>query len=841
MHPTVDARPGSSSEASEHLPLDGLRPVHSRPLAAGRQVPRWFRRAAVVLAVLLAFLVVAALVGGLWLRDRVLASVARYDGVAVLEGLAGNVIVERDAFGVPTIRGGGFEDVARATGFVHAQERYFQMDLLRRQSAGELAALLGSSAAGADRAARVHRLRLRARAAVQTLAPGRRALLDAYSAGVNSGLRDLGNVPPEYLLLRAVPDPWLPEDSFLVFLTMYMRLQDATGRLDATLGTLFHVLPRDVAEFLAPRGTRWEAPVVGAPFEMPPTPGPEILDLRRRPEQVLSLGVVSDPDAPIPGSNSWSVAGAHTADGGALLANDMHLQLGMPNVWYRLSQIWAEGGRERQVTGVSLAGMPMVLAGSNGHIAWGFTNSQSDSTDLVILKVDPAADSRYLTPTGPRSFIETPETIEVKGARPQQLTVRETIWGPVVDADPSGRLLAARWAAHLPGSVNLELLDVIDAQTVDQAIDAAHRVGVPAQNFIVADKDGHIGWTIIGPVPRRFGTDGRLPASWDDGSTGWNGWLEGAAVPRIVDPPAGRLWTANARVVSGEMLAALGDGGYDLGARAGQIRDALMAIEKATPQQMLELQLDDRALFLAPWRELMLKALSKDRQTGGPRIQALRDVVERDCTGRASADSVAYRLVREWRSHVARLALLPLVAACAEADPGFDYFEIGGRLEGPLWQLVTERPQHLLDQRYESWDGLFLAAAEGMLDELVGDDPTPSLAQLTWGARNSFAVRHPLSRAVPLLARWLDIPARPLPGDSNMPRVHGASVSASERFVVSPGREEQGIFHMPSGQSGHPSSPYYSAGHDLWAEGRPGAFLPGATVRTLTLAPKSTS
>jgi penicillin amidase len=513
----------------------------------------------------------------------------------------------------------------------------------------------------------------------------------------------------------------------------------------------------------------------------------------------------------------------------------MHLQLGMPNIWYRLSQIWVEGGRERRVTGVSLAGMPMVLAGSTGRVAWGFTNSQGDSTDLVALDIDPSDGSRYLTPEGPRAFVETSETIEIKGAAPQQFTVRETIWGPVVDADPSGRLHAARWVAHSPGSVNLEILDLLDAETVDQAIDVAHRTGVPAQNFVVVDRDGHIGWTIIGPLPRRHGTDGRLPASWADGAIGWDGWVAHDAVPRIIDPPAGRIWTANARVVSGEMLQALGDGGYDLGARARQIRDALMAIDKATPQQMLDLQLDDRALFLAPWRELMLQVLSKHRATGGPRMQELVGWIERDWTGRASVDSVAYRMVRDWRSHVARRALLPLVAACEKADPGFDYFEVGGRIEGPLWQLVTERPEHLLDPQYGSWDGLFLTAAEGLLDEVIGDDPDPSLAGLTWGARNSIAVRHPLGRAVPLLSRWLDIPARPFPGDANMPRVHGTSVSASERFVVSPGREQQGIFHMPSGQSGHPSSPYYRAGHDLWAEGRPGPFLPGTTVATLTL------
>ena len=798
---------------------------------------RVLKRRTRIVGGVLALPLVIALVGGLWLRQQLWASVARYDGGAALEGLHSVVTVERDGLGVPTIRSDRLEDVVRATGFVHAQERYFQMDVVRRQSAGELAALLGPSAAPGDRAARLHRLRSRAHAAVQALAPERRALLDAYSAGVNSGLLDLGTAPPEYLLLGADPQPWTLEDSFLVLFTMYLRLQDATGRLDAMLGTLFDVLPPEVAGFLAPRGTSWDAPVDGEPFEMPPTPRPEMLDLRGRPEQVLSRVPFSDFDAPLPGSNSWSVAGTHTVDGGALLANDMHLRLDMPNIWYRVSQIWTENGAQRRVTGVSLPGVPTVLAGSNGRIAWGFTNSQGDWTDLVILEIDPTDASRYLTPDGPRAFVETRETIEIKDAESQQLTVRETIWGPVVDTDASGRPRVARWVAHSPGSVNLETVDLIGAGTVDQAIHVAHRTGVPAQNFVVVDRDGRIGWTVIGPVPRRHGTDGRLPASWANGSMGWDGWLDGAAVPSITNPPTGRIWTANARVVSGKMLEAIGDGGYDLGARARQIRDDLMAIEKATPRQMLDVQLDDRALFLERWHTLMLQVLARHRGTHGARIEELLRRIESDWTGRAAVDSVAYRLVRDWRSEVARRALLPLVAACAKADPAFDYFRIGGRLEGPLWQLVTERPEHLLEPRFGSWDGLFLDAAEGLLKELVGDDPNPSLGRLTWGARNSFAVRHPLSSAVPLFSRWLDISARPLPGDSNMPRVHGIGLSASERFVVSPGREEQGIFHMPAGQSGHPFSPYYRAGHDLWAEGRPGSFLPGATVHTLTLTP----
>jgi penicillin amidase len=646
----------------------------------------------------------------------------------------------------------------------------------------------------------------------------------------------LGQAPPEYLLLDADPEPWTPEDSFLVIFTMYLRLQDATGRLDSTLGTLFEVLPHQVAEFLAPAGTPWDAPVAGDAFAMSTVPGPDILNLRKQHVSQLSRrSSFTELDAPLPGSNSWAVAAPH-AVGGALLANDMHLGLGMPNIWYRLAQRWTEEGHERQVSGVSLAGFPVVLAGSSGRIAWGFTNSQGDWSDLVVLDVDPSDASRYLTPAGTQSFVEHNETIAIRDAEPQSLVVRETIWGPVVDSDRAGRPRVAHWVAHLAGSVNLEILDLIEAETVDEAVDAAHHAGLPAQNLVVVDQAGRIGWTIIGPVPRRVGTDGRLPASWTDGTTKWDGWLDGDAVPRIVNPPAGRIWTANARVVSGQMLDVLGDGGYALGARAKQIRDSLMAIEDATPQKMLDLQLDDRALFLEPWHRLMVQVLSESR-TRGSRIEELLRRTRGDWTGRASVDSVAYRLVRDWRSQVAQRVLSPLVAACEIADPNFDYLRVGERIEGPLWVLVTDRPDHLLDPQYSSWDALFLDAAEGLLKELVGDDPEPSLDRFTWGARNTFALRHPLSGAIPGISRLLDIEARPFPGDSHMPRVQGVGFGASVRFVVSPGREEQGILDMPAGQSGHPLSPYYRAGHEYWAEGRPAAFLPGTMVHTLTLNP----
>jgi len=364
-------------------------------------------------------------------------------------------------------------------------------------------------------------------------------------------------------------------------------------------------------------------------------------------------------------------------------------------------------------------------------------------------------------------------------------------------------------------------------------------VGIPNQNFVVADAAGRIGWTIIGRIPRRFGHDGRLPVSWAAGTNGWNGWLAGAEYPRIVDPPSGRIWTANARVVDGADLAKLGFGGYDLGARQKQIRDALVALDKPDEQDMLRVQLDDRALFLERWQKLLLALLTPEAVAKDVRRAEARRLVE-GWGGHASADSVGYRIVRAFRLRAAQEAVAPLVAPCLAADAKFDY--LGTRenrghrqWEGPVWALVTQRPAHLLAPRFDNWEALLLASLDAVLEELSAK-ATP-LAGRTWGERNTTLFQHPLSRAVPALAAWLDMPRQALPGDSHMPRFQSPQAGASERLAVSPGHEETGYFHMPGGQSGHPLSPNYRDGHAAWANGEATPFLPGPPVHTLTLLP----
>jgi penicillin amidase len=798
---------------------------------------------AVVVAVVLVLTLIVAGGGLLWLRGRLVASLPVLSGEIALEELTARVSVERDLLGVPTIRGSNRLDLHRALGFVHAQERFFQMDLMRRRAAGELAELVGPGAVPMDRAVRVHRFRARAGAGLATATPQTRAMLAAYADGVNAGLAALGDVPPEYVALRLPPRAWAAEDSLLIVMAMYLDLQGYLWHRESNRGVLFEVLPLELAEFLTPAGTEWDAPIQGASIPSPEVPGPDVYDLR---EQVLSLGTrlpgpTHSPFKVIAGSNNWAVAGTMTADGGALLANDMHLPLRLPNIWFRvclmLEGAEATAGEDRLI-GVSLPGMPLIVVGSNGHVAWGFTNSSGDWADLIVLENDPTDTNRYRTPDGPLPFERHEERIRVNGADDVVVEVLETIWGPVLDEDHHGRRRALRWVAQEPAGTNSVLFEMERARNVDEAVEIAARSGMPGQNLVVADRDGRIAWTLAGRIPRRHPGEATRPIPWQEAGGPWIDWLAPSDYPRVVDPPRGRLWTANNRIVDNPGLGPLGDGGFDLGARAGQIRDDLLELDAATEEDLLGIQLDDRALFLDRWRRLLLEVLDDAAVADDPRRRELREIVESTWTGRASADSTAYRMVRGFRVFLADQVFGSITAPCAAADERFDFGWTTNQSEGPLWRLVTERPPHLLDPRFDTWNDQFLSALDALLDYYTTDQG-PALAERTWGGRNTTRIRHPLSLVVPQLSRWLDMAPAALPGDSDMPRVQAPAFGASERIVVSPGFEERAIFHMPGGQSGHFLSPYYRSGHEAWERGEATPLLPGPTEHTLTLLPPS--
>ncbi|MFB3064046.1 MAG: penicillin acylase family protein [Gammaproteobacteria bacterium] len=764
-------------------------------------------------------------------------SLPQLDGSFDLAGLEAPVAVKRDRLGVPELSAWSLDDLARAIGFLHAQERFFQMDLQRRSAAGELSELFGSRALAHDRSMRLHRLRHVAGQILTGLTADHRRMLEAYTDGVNAGLGALAVSPFEYLLLRQPPRAWIPEDSLLVVLAMYADLQDENADSDAERGYLRNVLPAPMYRFLYPAGTRWDAPLTGPAVNPPSPPAAEVYDLRS------IAGAVGDTDPVAPeyepemavGSNNWALAGRRTAHGGGMLASDMHLRQRVPAVWYRARfKVANVRGRNLDVTGVTLPGTPLMIAGSNGRVAWSFTNSYGDWTDRVILESHPEDDGRYLTADGYRDLQIHRETIRVKGSEDAVLEVRTSRWGPVIGRDRQGRLQSVRWLAAMPDATNVRLLEMMFADSVDEALRVAPEIGMPQQNLVVADADGNIGWTIIGKIPRREGGyDPLLPASWARPGTGWNGLIGALEYPRVVNPASGQIWTANSRTVGDAELALIGDGGYGLGARSRQIRDGLAPLQNATPGDFLKIQLDDRALFLDRWRRLALDLLAMPgaRQTAQRQLAAS---VLADNELRASTGSQAYRLVREFRNLCFGRARHFLTLEARRADPDYRP-RLSRRFEGALWQLLEQRPRHLLDPQYDSWPDFLLAALDDSVDRLDSDRD----GRLeTWGDYNIVRINHPLGK-IPLLGAYLNMPPHAAAGDTFMPRVQSANFGASERFAVAPGREAEGYFHMPGGQSGHPLSAYYRAGFRAWANGEPLPFLPGEPAHTLQLLPVS--
>ncbi len=777
-------------------------------------------------------LIVGAAVAWGWWQMR--GSLPQLDGELAVAGLAAPVKIERDALGVPIIIGSTRADVARATGFLHAQDRFFQMDLLRRRGAGELSELFGVAAVELDKNARLHGFR---RLAAQVLAqaePAERAVLTAYTAGVNTGLAALPKIPWEYLVLRTAPQPWREEDALLCIYAMWFDLQDYKGAFDLNRAALRSALGQAGLDFLAPRGNSWDAALDGSTFAPAPLPP---LRFRKAETPAAGLATLEPAGKRVVGSNAFALSGAHTATGAAMLANDMHLDLNVPQIWYRAVLQWTDGVGPHRVVGVTLPGVPFMVAGSNGRVAWGFTDAYVDTTDVITLATEITAHSFYQTPDGWKEIEDRPEEIRVKGEKPVPFTARWTQWGPIIDGPKDGRGLVLRWTAHDAEATNLHFMAMETTRTAAAAVDLAHRAGIPHENLLIADADGHIAWTIIGRLPRRVGYDGRVPVSWTYGDRRWDGWLAPDEIPVVTNPAEGALWSGNNRALGGAAYALLGDSGYDDGARAGQIRDGLRALvaagKKAVPSDLLAIQLDDRALFLDRWQKLLLEVLTDDAVTGNKSRAALRDAV-RAWNGRASTDSVAYRTVRAFRLHTTERAFAPIVELAQQEYAAFNWRNL--IYEDALWQLVHEKPEKLLNPAHASWSALLLAAA----DDVTADAARAggSLARFTWGARNTLAMQHPFGRFLPQpVARLLDMPADQLSGDSDMPRVQGPRFGQSQRLVVSPGHEAEAIFHMPGGQSGHPMSPYYRAGHEAWVKGEPTPLLPGPVRHTLTLKP----
>jgi penicillin amidase len=772
---------------------------------------------------------VAALIGSVY--AGLAASLPRRAGDAAVAGLDAPLDVELDARAIPSIRASSFADALRGQGFLHAQERFFQMDMLRRSAAGEVAELLGERALALDSSRRPFGFRRRARELLGRLPARHLAWLEAYTQGVNAGLADLGARPPEYWLLRAHPAPWRAEDTVLVVFSLYTMLSN-NDFYERPQGVMHAVLPPPLYEFLTPSTSRFDRPLQFAAGDptggyLPlPVPGPEVIDLSGvsyRP----APGAPPRVDQPLtgPASNQWAVGAARSASDSALLANDPHLGLQLPNVFYRAELHWSE----RVVRGATIPGLPGVLIGASDALAWGATVSNADQSDWVVVEVDASDPSRYRTAEGTEPFEMRRETIAVAGrSAPEPIEIRSTRWGPIVAQDWLGRPLALHATWLEPGGLSLDLLDLPEARGVAEGLDVLTRWAGPSLNWMLTDAED-VGWVMNGPLPRRVGFEGERPESWRDGSRYWQHSIQPPALHEWRDAA---LYTANNRTLPRESADALSRT-WMRPLRAQRIEELLADRSELTERDFLAMQLDTRAAGYDALRDLVLEVVPGDEPD--PLLRRAREHV-RAWNGRADAEQVGFRLLHVYYRALLERVLAPLLAAAADADPRFVYR--WPLADETLRRVLDERPPHLLTADFADWPAFFRDVLLESLRAIERDGSRPGI-DASWGEVNTLDVGHPFA-ALPTLAplrRWLALPAVPSPGSFASLRVAAPSYGAVLRMAVSPARPSDGILQMSGGQSGHFLSPNFADLQADWIDGTPTPFLAGPTVARFLLEP----
>ncbi|HET9983542.1 MAG TPA: penicillin acylase family protein, partial [Longimicrobiales bacterium] len=763
------------------------------------------------MAALLAILLVAGGAAGWYVRSAAPVTAGR----ATAHGLRKPVEVWRDSMGVPHIWARSEEDAVYAQGYVHAQDRLWQMEMFRRVAQGRLAEVIGPEGVDTDRFLRTLGMWRATAEAERRLDPAERRLLEAYAAGVNAYLQDRrGALPPEFLALRVTPEPWTVRSSLAIEKVMAWDLASYNVGV-----ALFHDLRRLGVE----RGR----------ILMPDYPAfnPTILEGPAPPAVPAVAAALLDAASTVHASNSWVISGRLTRSGKPILANDMHLGLRAPSIW----QLQALHGGALDVAGMTLPGVPYVVAGHNRAVAWGYTNAMLDDADLFLEKLDPADSTRYLVPGGSEPFRVLVDTIRVKGReRPELLRIRWTRHGPIltdVEARADTQLLALRWAAHDPSPSYRAIRGLNLARQWSDFLAAVAEFRDPHQNVIYADTAGHIGYAMAGRVPLRGSADPArakrpplLPVPGWTGEWDWRGDLPFAQHPQALDPPEGYIVTANNRQAAGT-VADLVTGEWDEGFRAYRIREMIRG-DGAPPQgpvvgaglpeppaaparrldaaAILAMQLDTHDAMAARYLDRAVAAA--ERAGLGDEARLLR-AWDAD----AAADSRAAALFYAWYERLRHLEAVSLY----------------GGSGGDFGRSAANR---LLEARALPWERREARAAFEELAARAMREAAPVTRGKTWGELNRVMIEHPLGQ-VAALQRLFGFSIGPAPRAGSPTTVNVShyggwrfpattTAGPSERHVVDMGDVDgAGGFVLPTGESGIPFEAHYRDMFDMWQKG----------------------
>ena len=736
-----------------------------------------------------------------------------------IPNLSGPVDIRIDQDGVPRIHAGSALDGAAALGFLHARDRLFQMDLMRRNASGRLSEIAGAVTLQQDRTMRVLGLRRRAEADLVTLPAETRALLDAYARGVNAWIDARGRFSaPEFILFGA-PAAWTPVDSLLWGKTMGLWLSSNWRTKISRLSLTGKLDPRIVEEL-------WPPDISDGRPHAALAPNPRMVQAAER--LAATLPVFPGPfTMPGQASNEWAVDGAHSATGAPLLAGDPHLAFGKPGIWYLARIETAEG----ILAGATAPGVPFLVVGHNGHIAWTFATTGADVQDLFIETPAemPNGEDGYLTPDGPRAFTVYEERIRIRGQPDEVLRVRETRHGPVIsDLDgapaPDRPLLAVAMGNLAPGdtaSAGLAALNL--ARDITEAGRAAGLITSPAQNLLVADRE-RIALYVTGRIPVRRNPDGRFPVPGADGSHDWIGMASGAQLPRTIAPASGRLVNANERIAPPNFPVFLGADWFG-DWRARRIHEMLDATDRHSVEGFTHMQMDVQSSYA---RQILPAMLAVDPPPG-PAVQAL--ALLRDWDGSMAIDRPQPLIFNQWLDQFFLRVLAHAGIPRAAAGPQAETVAFVLSPAGAHW--CGGNCTELLRQA--------LVAAVDDLRQLHGADP----AAWRWGTAHQAVFAHPILRAIPLLG-WLTTTRVAVPGDdSTVDRQGGRSPTfdsvhgAAYRGVYDLADLDRSKFVIAPGQSGHPLSRHAGDFISRWRDGGTitlGA-LPERVTATIRLTP----
>lgn len=805
--------------------------------------------------VLLLVVLVAAAGGALWYVRAVEPQVA---GTVTLPGFERPVQVVRDREGVPHIFAASETDAVAALGFVHAQDRLWQMEMNRRIANGRLSEVVGTPGLETDRFLRTIGIRRAAEAIFANLEAETRVLLAAYARGVNAYLTTRSSpLPPEFLILRApAPEPWSPIDS--VGWSLMMAL-DLGGNLNAEL-------------------TRMRLAQAGLPMArigefLPPYPGetwpelPDYLALYRslKPQAARTGQLIRAFDLGLEGvgSNNWVVSGARSETGKPLLANDPHLGLSAPALWY-FARLTSPSGT---VIGATLPGVPGVVLGRNDHIAWGFTNTGPDVQDLFIEQVDPVDPTRYRTPDGWARFDTVREVIQVKGAADEVLSVRISRHGPVISdgasrgataSVPEGHALALQWTALSPDNLTVQAFARLNrARNWEEFLAAARHYDAPQQNIVYADVDGNIGFIAAGRVPIRKPENdlkGLFPAPGWDARYDWAGYVPFEELPQEFNPARGFRITANERITP-EGYPHHISSEWATPHRANRIAELLGAQEKHSLDSFRVLQADHRSNAVREVLPLLLAAHRTAEPGRGrqmpERVRAVLDALSR-FDGTMATDRPEPLVATAWMRELTRLVY---------AD------ELGPELFSSLWDQRQVFMMAVLSGKdgQGAWCGNAREAGGGDCAALVSRALDRALEDLEtrfgadwrswrWGVAHDARSEHRPFARVGALARIFDVRV-PVPGDTYTVNVNRHTIrntaepfvsrhAASLRAIYDMADPERSLFMHSTGQSGLPTSRLYRNLAERWAKVE---FLPMRTRRadvereaigTLTIVPR---